>query len=132
MKAQLGSDHLNAKITDAGEANIEPAYLNFLRDNGYSVDELLEAHAVKRSESEVAHLVLKVQTYSKPMSHPELDLTEDRISLYCCDCSDFRYRKAADVSDGVSPTECGPCAHIKSVSKVENAKADDSQTELGE
>jgi len=129
MNGPLNADNLNAKITEAGETNIEPNYLGFLRENGYSVDELLQAHTVKRSDSERAHLVLKVQTYTKPMDHPDLDVVTDKSPLWVCDCWNFR-EHSADVSNGEPPTACDPCPHIKQVSKVENAKADSDQDTL--
>lgn len=131
MNGGLSSDTLKAKVDESTQTvSIEPDYLDFLREHGYIIDSLNEAHTVQRGRNKAAHLVLNIQTYNLPKDHPDLDVAVDGIDLWVCDCGDFTYRKAADVSEGQNPSESQPCTHIRKVSKVEQAKADDSQATI--
>jgi hypothetical protein len=118
-------------ITQDGRIIIEPAYCQYLREQGYTIDDVIEAHSVPSSSREKSHAVIQIQTYNYPRNHPELDVVEDEIELWVCSCEDFQYNQSADVSESmVKPSECGACRHIKSVSKVEKAKSDDKQRSL--
>jgi len=130
MNGELDSDNLDAEIdTNTQQVTIEPSYLNYLREHGYTIDGLNEVHTVQRDKSKTPHLVLNVETYEKPKDHPNLDYAADSISLWVCDCWAWR-NQSADVSSGERPSECEPCVHIKQVDKVERAKADNAQDTL--
>lgn len=114
---ELNAENLNAEIKNS-RASIEPGYLEFLRDNDIGISELLEAHTVKRSESDTAHVVLKVQL-------------ENGTELNCCDCWSFR-SSSADVREGEKPSESGDCPHVRQVFRTQKAKADQSQNSIEE
>lgn len=122
---------LSAEIgtTQDGRIVIEPDYVDYLRNQGYLVEEVEEAHSVASNSRDMSHLVVRLVTYDEPRS--QYDAIEDMISLWVCSCEDFTYNQAADVSeDMVKPSESGVCRHIKEVSKVEKAKNDDKQRSL--
>lgn len=130
MNGELEADNLEAKIDENTQtATIEPSYLGFLRENGFIVDSLNSVHTVQREKSKIPHLVVNVRTYDKPKDHPELDVAADGIDLWVCDCWSFR-SNSADVSEGEPPSSSQPCDHIRRVSKIEQAKADENQKEL--
>jgi hypothetical protein len=118
-------------ITQDGRVVLEPAYCAYLREQGYTIDDVIEAHSVPSNSREKSHVVVQIQTYNYPRNHPELDVVEDQTEIWVCSCEDFQYNKSADVSESlVSPSQCGTCKHISSVSKVEKAKSDDKQRSL--
>jgi hypothetical protein len=124
---------LSAEIetTIDGRIVCEPGYLGYLREHGYTIDEVTEAHAVTSESRDKTHMVANVTTYDLPKDHPELDLVGDELSLWVCSCEDFQYNQSADVWESmVSPSQCGPCKHILEVSKVEKAKNDEQQETL--
>jgi len=119
--------------TPEGALTIEPGYLEYLRNHGYPVLELLEAHAVESNSREMNHIVTKIETYDKPEHSDELDIVADTVEIWTCSCEDFQYNKSADVSDSmVKPSQCQTCQHIQEVSMVEKAKNDSQQTEIGQ
>jgi len=131
MNGELDSDNLDAEIdTNTQQVTIEPSYLNYLREHGYTIDSLNEVHTVQRDKTKTPHLVVSIATYDLPKDHPNLDYANDSVDLWVCDCADFTYRRAADVSDGKRPSESEPCVHINLISKVERAMSDDSQDTL--
>jgi hypothetical protein len=117
--------------TQDGRIIQEPAYCAYLREQGYTIDDVIEAHSVPSSSRDKSHVVIQIQTYNYPRNHPELDVVEDEIELWVCSCENFWYDQKADVSESmVQPSECGACKHVKAVSKVEKAKADENQQTL--
>jgi len=117
--------------TPHGALVIEPGYLDYLRTNGYPIVGLKEVHSVESESREMGHVVALIETYDKPEDSPDLDIVADTVELWTCSCEDFQYTQSADVSENlVSPSQCGTCKHIKSVSKVEKAKSDDAQRSL--
>lgn len=129
--SELNADNLDVDCTQDGRIIVEPSYLGYLRDNGYSIDGIKGVYAVESESSDSSHLVVEIETYHYPMSHPDLDIAKDGVSVYVCDCGDFTYRKSADVSDpGVSPAESKPCKHCKQVSKSLQAEYDPNQDTL--
>lgn len=109
----------------------EPGYLSYLREHGYNIEQIREAHVVESNSRDMAHFVTQIVTYDRPKDDPELDVIEDQTEIYVCSCEDFQYNKSADVSESmVKPSQCGACKHIRSISKVEKAKEDENQTQL--
>jgi hypothetical protein len=107
--------------------------LGVLRSNGYPLDGVKELHTVKRKQSERAHLVLQVETTTKPKDDPELDIVADRTQIWLCDCRDYLFNQMPDLSEfNNDPSDAGTCVHIDQVSKVARAKSDNDQRELGE
>jgi len=130
MNGELSADNLETKIdTNSQKVSIEPSYLGFLREHGYTIDGLNTAHTVQRSKDKTPHLVLNIATYDLPKDHPNLDYAADSIDLWVCDCWAFR-TNSADVNNGEQPSESKPCVHIKQVDKVERAKQDPAQNTL--
>jgi len=57
--------------------------LSYLKTNGYPIDDTLEGHAVvsvKNQSENTGHLVLKIQTLTKPID--EADAIEDQTPKY--------------------------------------------------
>lgn len=131
---ELDADTLTIETatTDKGtQVTIEPDYLNWLREHNYRIEGINEVHAVTSSSSDSSHIVMNISTYDRPHDSEKLDLVEDEIDLWICDCGDYTYRKSANIEDGLTkPSQSKSCKHIRSISKVEKAKEDPDQTEI--
>jgi len=122
---------LSAEIstTQEGRIIIEPGYVDYLRNQGYIIEEVEEAHSVDSNSRDLSHVVVRIATYDEPRDR--YDALEDMISLWVCSCEDWQYNQSADVSeDMVKPSDSGECRHILSVDCVERAKNDEKQTQL--
>lgn len=109
LSAEVGSS-LDGPIT------VEPGYVQYLRQNGYYIKGVREAHAIESNSRDLMHVVMLIETYDRTKDDPKLDLVDDSIDLWVCSCEDFQYNESADVSDsGVNPSECGECGHIQEV-----------------
>ena len=129
---KLHTEHIRIDSQPDGQIIIEPDYLDFLRTEGYTIEEINEIHVEESNSRDKAHLVLSVDTYEYPVNNPELDFEAHRTTLWVCSCEDYRYNRSVDVSkDGVKPTEAGVCKHIKECNKVKKAQEDEQQTSLG-
>jgi len=114
---ELSADGLTTDTTREGRVVIEPEYLEFLRSQGYLIEDISELHAVPSTSQEMIHLVAKIETYRYPRGSPKLDVVGDKVELWTCDCGDFQHRRSADVSDpNIDPTQSGECQHIMMVS----------------
>ena len=104
--------------------------VSYLSTHGYPIDDILEAHAVVsvRTEAENAgHLVIKVQTLSKPID--EADAVDDQMIQWLCDCRDFQFNRSVDLEER-KLREWGSCKHIQEVSKSQRAAEDRNQLSL--
>lgn len=126
MKAPLKADNLKVFTTSHGEILMEPSYIGYLRENGYTIEGVVNPMMVY-TNSETAHLVVQIETYQYPRDDDRLDVAEDRITIPVCDCWSFR-SNSNDVQEDVPPG--GDCKHIREAYKTEKAKADDNQQEL--
>jgi len=70
---------------------VDMTVLGYLRSSGYPVEDVKELHTVKREDSDTAHVVAKIETLNKPRDDPELDIVEDKCTIWVCDC--WRYRR---------------------------------------
>lgn len=129
MTGELTSEFVETGLTEDGQLVMEPGYINYLRSQGYLIDSVQEIHTADSSRDDMAHLVVKIGTFEYPKDHPALDYAEHSVSLWVCDCEDFRYRQSVDLSEA-SPGECGACKHIKEVDKVQRALNDEDQSTL--
>jgi len=103
---------------------------NYLRTNGYPIDDILEGHAVvsvKRQAENTGHLVLKIQTLSKPID--EADAIEDQTTEWVCDCKDYQFNQSVDL-EKKRLANWGMCKHIRGVNKSVKAEADNKQNTL--
>jgi len=127
----LNADNLNIRANNYGEIIVEPSYVEYLRENGHTIEEVNESHSVPSNSREMGHIVMNITTYLYPKDSALLDLAEHDIQLWVCDCWDYR-NTSVDVAEDVSntPDQCGTCRHIQSVSKVQKAKADEKQDTL--
>jgi len=94
------------------------------------VDEIKQAYCVvheKPQEENTSHIVLKVQTLSRPLS--AADALTDKHNLFVCDCRDYQFNQGVDL-ESKRITEWGNCKHVRECSKSARAEADDSQSEL--
>ena len=127
--SELSAD---SRTTVDGQLVIEPEWVDYLRSQGYKVESINEAHSVDSGSRDVSHLVVNITTFDKPKDSPSLDVVADEVDLWVCSCEDWQYNQSADVSeDMVKPSDSGRCKHILSVDRVERAKNDENQAELG-
>lgn len=120
------------QFTPAEGQGVELDVFSYFVENGYPVDEILEAHSVvnqKPDDENSGHIVLKVKTLSKPLS--EADAVEDEMHMWTCDCKGYQYHYSVDLSER-RLGEWDFCPHIEAVAKSVKALNDDSQTELME
>jgi len=100
---------------------------SYFYENGYPVESIEEAYTViheKTDDENTSHIVLKVETLSKPID--VADVAVDSVTKYCCDCKAYQFHHSVDLEERYL-SEWGACKHIKSVSREEKAKADDNQ-----
>lgn len=103
---------------------------NYWVDNGYPIDSLLGAHSVvhkKQDSEDTAHVVLKVQTLSKPKDMA--DIVADETTMYACDCKGYQYHYSVDLDEKRLP-DWGYCPHIDAVDPTVKADNDESQQTL--
>jgi hypothetical protein len=109
--------------------DIEIEVFSYLYDNGYPVDDIEEAHAVvsEKKEENTGHIVLRIQTLTKPLN--EADATTDQTTKWVCDCKAFQFHHSVDLEERYL-SEWDSCKHINAVSKVKKAQADENQDTL--
>lgn len=129
MNKPLDADNLHIELSSGGPILL-PKALTYLQNAGYQVDELLEAHTVARSESERAHLILKIRTFDKTRDDPGLDVSVDSIETFVCDCWSY-HNSMPDLRDfAYTPEDLPRCVHIRAVDKVSKAESDPNQGTL--
>jgi len=104
--------------------------VSYLSTHGYPIDDILEAYAVvsvKTEAENTGHLVIKVQTLSKPID--EADAVDDQMVQWLCDCRDFQFNRSVDLEER-KLREWGSCKHIQEVSKSQRAAEDRNQLSL--
>jgi len=104
--------------------------VSYLSTHGYPIDDILEAYAVvsvKTEAENAGHLVIKVQTLSKPID--EADAVDDQMVQWLCDCRDFQFNRSVDLGER-KLREWGSCKHIQEVSKSQRAAEDRNQLSL--
>lgn len=128
---KANADNLHLEVTNDGKVIREPQIIQYLRQNGYTIEEVVEAHTVPSdSDPELVHDVLLIHTYEWPTNHPKLDYEAHQIAVFTCDCWAYR-SESPDISEPeVTPDMLPTCKHIKGISKVERAKDDNQQTTL--
>lgn len=105
---------------------------SYFYEFGYPVDEILEAHSavnVKTDDENTGHLVVRIQTLSKPID--QADAAVDQIEKWACDCGSYQYHVSVDLEEQ-SITDWGHCKHVKAVDPSVRAKNDPDQSELVE
>lgn len=103
---------------------------NYWNSNGYPVESIVEAHTAvhkKTDDEDTAHVVLKVETLSKPID--EADVAVDTIEVYCCDCKGYQFHYSTDLEDN-RIASWGVCPHIEAVDPTIKAAKDENQTSL--
>jgi len=104
--------------------------VSYLSTHGYPIDDILEAYAVVSVKTETensGHLVIKVQTLSKPIN--EADAVDDQMIQWLCDCRDFQFNRSVDL-EKKRLADWGRCKHIREVNKSAKAEADNKQNTL--
>jgi len=118
------------RVNESGEVVQEPGYVEFLRNEGFTIESVAESHSVpSESNPGKSYNVLKLVTYKHPKDHPELDFVEDEIEITVCSCWDWR-NNSNDVREGEVPG--GDCKHCRDVFREERAKSDENQERLVE
>jgi len=126
--SELAADNLEVSTTMDGRPVFEIQYITFLRENGFTIDGFNDPRVIQsESDESKAYLVGKLQTYTKPKDHPELDIIEDQCTIPVCSCWSFR-SNSVDVTESNEPG--GSCKHVREAYMSEKAAADESQTEL--
>ena len=122
--AELHREHINV-----GE-RLEHVRFAQLREFDHR-PEYRDVRVVPSESSDTAYLVAEVECLAEPFG-PATDAAQDRVSVFLCSCDHFNYRLSGGFEDGENPvTEWSNCKHIRAAYKVENAKNDDQQQELG-
>jgi hypothetical protein len=127
----LEHDTTNVTVSEGGEIVVEPDYLEFLRGQGYVIEDVSDVKAIPSSSRDIAHIVCRVETYAYPQGHDNLDLVEHQITLECCSCENFKYNQAVDVSETyLADGHMGTCKHCRAAYKELRAESDNSQETL--
>jgi hypothetical protein len=116
--------------TEGQHKPIELDVWSYWYENGYPVESIVEAHSVvnqKPDAENTGHIVVKVETLSKPLNRA--DVVDDTVNVLCCDCRDYQFNKGVDLEQE-SVTDWGHCKHIASVSKHIKAQNDENQDTL--
>jgi len=120
--------------TQDGRLTLKIPWVDYLRTQGYTLRAYEELHCVESGSRDACHIVAKIQTYLYPKNSALLDIANEnhQLSVWCCSCEDFTYNKSVNVGEDIdiTPDQCDPCKHIKSVSKVEKARSDENQDTL--
>jgi hypothetical protein len=105
--------------------------LSYWTDNGYPVNDIVEAHTVvshKQEKEADGYLVLKVETLERPLS--EADVVEDQTTEWVCSCPAFSFHHNVDLENR-RLAEWEPCKHCRKVmDKSRRAKNDENQSTL--
>lgn len=125
--SELGAEHLEIGTTNDGQVTIEPGYLKYLRSNGFTIEGVGSVHTVPSDSRDMAHIVMRIQTYEYPKNDPKLDYAAHALEIEVCDCWDYR-QNSNDVSEGEKPG--GSCKHIKECFKTVRAQEDENQESL--
>lgn len=118
------------QFTPAEGQGVELDVFSYFVENGYPVEEILEAHSVvnqKPDDENSGHIVLKVKTLSKPLS--EADAVSDELHRWVCSCKAFQFHHSVDLQER-RLGEWEHCKHIQSVAKSVKAIEDKNQETL--
>jgi len=121
----------NFAESDSTGLSVNLDLFSYWATHGYPVDDIIEAYSVvneKVGDENSSHVVLKVQTLSKPLDRA--DAAVDQTTLFVCDCRDYRFNLGVDLEQK-SVTSWGQCKHVLECSKSAKAKQDEQQSELG-
>jgi len=120
--------------TTDGRLTLEIPWVEYIRSQGYTLQEYVAVHTAASNSRDGAHVVAKVKTYKYPKNNALLDVAdpEHTVTVWVCSCEDFTYNKSVDPSEDMSitPGDVESCSHIQSVSKVQRALDDESQEGL--
>jgi len=126
--SELAADNLEVSTTMDGRPVFEIQYITFLRENGFTIDGFNDPRVIQsESDESKAYLVGKLETYTKPKDHPDLDVIEDQCEIVVCSCWSYR-SNSADVTESKAPG--GTCKHCEKAYMEERAKQDEKQTQL--
>lgn len=126
--AELDLDQLAS--TEGSHKPIELEVWSYWYESGFPVESIVEAHSAvnqKPDSENTGHIVVKVETLSKPLNRA--DVVEDKTTVWCCDCKGFQFHYSVDLAHK-SITQWGACPHIEAVEKGIRAKNDENQETL--
>lgn len=115
---------------DSAELPIEFDVWSYWYSCGYPVDDIVDAYCAvhtKQDDEDSSHIILKVQTLSKPLDRA--DVISDSTTLWTCDCKAYAYHEKVDLEE-TPITEWGYCKHIESVEPSIKAQGDENQESL--
>jgi len=117
------TENTDQSILYAGEIDIEQFddaeldVFSYLKTNGYPINGILEAYSVvsvKTYEKNMGHIIMNIQTLSKPID--EADAVDDQMNKWICDCKDYQFNRSVDLEEKTL-ADWGKCKHIRSVRK---------------
>jgi len=123
----LDADNLNIRLNESQEVVVEPSYIEYLREHGFTIESVEDSRTVESGSSETDHVIHEIVTYEYPKDHPQLDYAVHETTVRICDCWSWR-NNSNDVAEGEKPG--GTCKHVEAEFMTEKAKADNQQTEL--
>jgi hypothetical protein len=126
--AKLDLDQLAS--TEGQHKPIELDVWSYWYENGYPVESIVEAHSAvnqKPDAENTGHIVVLVETLSKPLNRA--DVAVDQAEVWACDCKGYAYHYSVDLEQH-SVTEWGICPHIEAVNKGLRAQNDENQETL--
>lgn len=124
----IQGDNLTVRVNEYGETIVEPQYIEYLRESGFTIESVQEPHVVpSESEKGKGYLVMKVQTYEYPKDHPELDIATSDITIPVCSCWSYR-QNSTDVQESYPPE--GRCKHTRQAYREQRARDDKNQETL--
>ena len=118
------------QLRNEGTLPVQFAVFNLWESYGYPIEQVVEAHSAvtrKQDSEDTGHIVVRVETLSKPLNRA--DVVEDAIERWACDCGAFQFHNNADL-EGERITDWGVCKHIEAVDKKAKAKNDENQSRL--
>lgn len=132
MNIPLNADNFELETTLDGRITAEISFVAYLREHGYPIDGVSDGETIQRADSDTGHMVYRIETLSKPTSHPESDAVADQIQIPACDCWNYR-QSTPDVGEGETLEGFSPsCPHIRDAFREERAREDDEQDTLGQ
>lgn len=118
--------------SDEFAINLVPMFFEFLRDSGRPIEDIKTVYngVSLKEDGDKGYIVCEIETLEYPLDMA--DAAEDQVSVWCCSCPDYTYRRSPDLRENERPSQADECVHIKKCKRKERQAVDDeSQTQLG-
>ena len=117
--------------THDGRLTIKIPWVEYLRNQGYTLRAYEEIRVVESNSRDGCHVVAKIATYRYPKNSALLDIADEthQCDIYVCSCEDFTYNKSVDISEpDILPDQCSSCKHIKREFRETRAEDESQET----